>query len=138
SSTRSSSSSKDKDKDVIAEFTSATDNESGEGDVAGRPKRLSFKFQMAPWSLVLKRFAQGADLTLDMVESDTPPGTFSYLDGKKYTTAEALDLINGYLLKRGHLLIRRDKFLVCWNIDNAIPPNLIPMVSLSELSKRGQ
>ena len=131
------SGSSSKDKDFVAEFTSSPDNRDADGENSGRTKRLTFKFDKAKWSIVLERFAQEAGLTLDMVESDTPPGTFSYRDGKKYTTAEALDLINGYLLKRGYLLIRRDKFLVCWNIDNAIPPNLIPLVSLEDLPKRG-
>lgn len=134
---RSSRDSRSQSKDVIAEFSNSTDAESADDNVAGQPKKLSFNFNLAPWTLVLKRFAQAAGLTLDMVESDTPPGTFTYLDDKKYTPTEALDLLNGYLLKRGHLLIRRDKFLVVWNIDNAIPPNLVPMVSLEDMPKRG-
>ena len=135
---RSTGESRSQSKDVIAEFSSLIDPESGAGKVSGGQKRLTFNFNLAPWSLVLKRFAQEANLTLDMVEADTPPGTFTYdLDKNGYTPAQALDLLNGYLLKRGHLLIRRDKFLVVWNIDNPIPPNLIPMVPLNDLSKHG-
>ena len=138
---RSTRESRSQSKDVIAEFSSSADGEPADGKLLSpekRPeKRLTFNFHLAPWSIVLKRFANEADLTLDMGETETPPGSFSYLDGKKYTPAEALDLLNGYLLKRGYLLIRRDKFLVVWNVDNAIPPNLVPLVSVKDLSKRG-
>ena len=134
--------SRSQSKDVIAEFSRPVDGEAVDGEAAAakglsQEKRLTFNFHLAPWSIVLKRFANAADLTLDMGETETPPGTFSYLDNKKYTPAQALDLLNGYLLKRGYLLIRRDKFLVVWSVDNAIPPNLVPLVSVNDLSKRG-
>jgi type II secretory pathway component GspD/PulD (secretin) len=99
-------------------------------------KKLTFNFRFAPWELVLKWFAEQADLTLDL--SATPPGTFNYYDNGQYTVTEALDVLNGYLLQKGYILVRRDRFLVSLNIDNGIPPNLIPQVALEELETRGK
>jgi hypothetical protein len=96
---------------------------------------MSFNFRFAPWEDVLKLFAETAGLTLDL--NDVPPGTFNYYDKGKYTATDAMDILNGYLLPRGHVLVRRDKFLVCLNIDNGIPPNLVPKIAVEELPQRG-
>ncbi|MBS0202073.1 MAG: hypothetical protein JSS49_04175 [Planctomycetes bacterium] len=96
---------------------------------------LSFNFRYAPWADVLKLFAEAANLTLDL--NDVPPGTFNYYDSKSYTVTEALDVLNGYLLPKGYVLIRRDQFLVSLNIDNGIPPTMVPTIAVEELSKRG-
>ncbi|MBS0260611.1 MAG: hypothetical protein JSS02_01540 [Planctomycetes bacterium] len=119
---------------IIADFTTG---QPGTGDAKSpAAKLLSFKFVKAPWTQVLELFAKEAGLTLDLEE--TPPGTFTYTDNKRYTPTEALDIINGYLLKRGFLLIRRDQFLVVWNFDSPPPPNLVPLVSIEELTRRGR
>ncbi|MCX7406882.1 MAG: hypothetical protein NTZ32_02260 [Planctomycetales bacterium] len=97
--------------------------------------KLAFNFRYAPWADVLKLFAEAASLTLDL--NDVPPGTFNYYDEKSYTVTEALDVLNGYLLPKGYVLIRRDRFLVSLNFDNGIPPNYIPDITIEELSKRG-
>lgn len=99
-------------------------------------EKLSFNFRYAPWADVLKLFADAAGLTLDLDE--VPPGTFNYYDAREYTPAEALDVLNGYLLQKGYLLVHRDEFLVVLNIDNPIPPNLIPTVELADLPNRGR
>ena len=67
-----------------------------------------------------------------------PTGTFNYVGSKTYTPTEAIDVINGYLLQKGHLLVQRDEFLVCVSIEEGIPPNLVPTVTLEELPKRGK
>ena len=105
----------------------------------GAPKKLeklSFNFRFAPWVDVLKLFADSAGLTLDL--NDVPQGTFNYHDEREYSPIEALDVINGYLLQKGYLLVRRDEFLVVVNIDSGIPPNLVPTVSIDEMPKRGR
>lgn len=98
--------------------------------------RLSFNFRYAPWTEVLKDFAERAGLTLDL--NVVPPGTFSYLDNQEYTVTEALDVLNGYLLQRGYILVRRDRFLTPINIDEPIPPNMVPVVTVDELPQRGK
>jgi type II secretory pathway component GspD/PulD (secretin) len=113
---------------------------SGGGSAAPKPgpgeTLMSFNFRYAPWPEVLKLFAEAAGLTLDLTE--VPPGTFNYFDDHQYTPTEALDVLNGYLIPRGYILIRRDRFLTVWNIDDGIPPNLVPKVPLSELPHRGK
>ncbi len=96
---------------------------------------LSFNFRYAPWTDVLKLFADAAQWTLDL--NEVPPGTFNYYDDKAYTVTEALDVLNGYLLPKGYALVRRDRFLVALNIDNGIPPGLLPTITVDELAKRG-
>lgn len=117
----------------IANFgaMSATPNERGQ-----EQRTLTFNFRFAPWSEVLKEFASYANLTLDL--NEVPPGTFNYLDSRRYTPTEALDVLNGYLLQKGYILVRRDHFLVCLNIDDGIPPNLIPNITVEELEERGR
>ena len=98
--------------------------------------RMSFKFQFAPWDQVLKLFSETARLSLDM--NEVPTGTFNYYDDREYTVPEALDILNGYLLRKGFVLIFRDRFLVVWNLDDPPPPNLVPQVTPEELAKRGK
>lgn len=99
--------------------------------------KMSFNFRYAPWTEVLKLFAERAGLTLDLTE--VPPGTFNYYDKKSYTSTEALDILNGYLLQKGFILVRRDEFLVCLKLDgNPLPPNLVPVVTPAELANRGR
>jgi len=106
----------------------------------GEPLTMSFNFQYAPWDGVLKLFAKSAGLTLHL--RDTPPGTFNYLDTGKYTPTQAIDILNGYLLQEGYILVNRDKFLVCLGYDEEkfgpVPPNLIPIVTAEDLPKRGK
>jgi len=96
---------------------------------------LSFNFRYAPWEMVLRRFAEEAQLNLQM--DVVPPGTLNYFDKGRYTPTQALDVLNGYLLQKGYLLVRRDRFLVVVNIDDGIPPNLVPQVTVEELQNRG-
>lgn len=123
-------------KDVVADFAGTKEGATGVTNSESQERTLSFSFRFAPWEMVLRRFAEEAGLTLDM--NDVPPGTLNHYDHQKYTPAEALDVLNGYLLRRGFILVRRDRFLVVINIDNGIPPNLIPQVSAAELPKRGR
>ncbi|MCA9016287.1 MAG: hypothetical protein KDA77_13225, partial [Planctomycetaceae bacterium] len=99
-------------------------------------KKMSFNFRFAPWGDVLKLFAESAGYTLDL--NDVPPGTFNYFDNGSYTPTEALDIINGYLIQKGYIIVRRNQFLVVLNIDNGIPPNLVPIVEPNEIAQRGK
>ena len=107
------------------------------GASPGQPVRyVSFNFRNAPWSEVLRLLADVTGLTLDL--RDEPPGVFSYFDRNRYTPEEAIDVLNGYLLQRGYVLVRRNNFLVVLSVENGIPPNLVPTVPLSELPRRGR
>src|SRR4029077_14282038 len=67
-----------------------------------------------------------------------PPGTFNYRDARRYSPAEALDVLNSVLLTKGYTLVRHDKMLVVVNVEDGIPPNLVSDVPLAELDQRGQ
>ncbi|QDT29811.1 Bacterial type II/III secretion system short domain protein [Gimesia panareensis] len=121
---------------AVAMNDKAADDETVPAKKPGEVGKMSFNFRFAPWGDVLKLFAESAGYTLDL--NDVPPGTFNYYDQGSYTPTEALDIINGYLLQKGYVIVRRNQFLVVLNIDNGIPPNLVPIVDAGELDQRGK
>lgn len=98
--------------------------------------KLTFNFRYQPWQDVLDWFAQQSDLSL--VLESPPSGTFNYSDSRRYTPAEALDVLNSVLLTKGYTLVRRDRMLVLVNLEDGIPPNLVTDVPLAELDQRGE
>lgn len=96
-----------------------------------RVELFSFNFRYAAWEQVLQDFAAGAGYTLDL--NKVPTGTFSHIDGKEYTAGQTMDILNGYLQRRGFALVLKDGFLVSVSTDKGIPPNLIPDVDLERL-----
>ncbi len=98
---------------------------------------LLFNFRHQPWEQVLHWFAEQADLSL--VIDAPPPGTFNYSDARRYTPAEAIDIINGVLLPKGYTLVRKDRMLTLVNFQGGpISPTLIPTISREELDQRGR
>ena len=93
--------------------------------------KLIFNFRYQPWQDVLDWFAEQSDLSL--VLESPPSGTFNYTDRRRYSPAEALDVLNSVLLTKGYTLVRRDRMLVLVNLEDGIPPNLVTDVPLSEL-----
>ena len=89
-----------------------------------------------PWKDVLEWFAQQADLSL--MADVTPPGTLNYSDDLEYTPTEALDLLNGVLLTKGYTLVRRERMLILINLEDGIPPNLVPTITPDALDGRGE
>lgn len=112
--------------EVVSSFGSDTAIEQGE-----KVEKFSFNFRYAPWDQLLQNFATGAGYTLDLTV--TPPGTLSHIDTNEYTATQAMDILNGYLQRKGYTLIVKDKFLVCVNVAKPIPPNLIRDVSVDDL-----
>lgn len=98
-------------------------------------KNISFAFANAPWKIVLEHFAKKAGLTLDATE--VPAGTFSFEDKSLYSPTQALDVLNGYLLAKKFILVRRGKFLVVHNLENPVPQNIVPEVTPDDLPYRG-
>ena len=122
---------------VVPEGAEATVSFGGGERPEGKPvEEMSFNFRYAPWEDVLKLFADASGLTLDLYA--IPPGTFNYYDAGKYSPTQALDILNGYLIQKGFILVRRDEFLVVMNIDTGIPPNLVPTVDVADLPNRGR
>jgi type II secretory pathway component GspD/PulD (secretin) len=102
----------------------------------GEEVKLRFSFRYTPWKDVLEWFAQQADLSL--VLDVAPPGTFNYSDQRQYTSGEAIDLLNSVLLTKGYTLVRRGRMLLVINLEDGIPPNLVPQVSLKDLASKGE
>lgn len=98
--------------------------------------RLTFSFRYQPWQEVLDWFAEQAGLSLVM--ESAPAGTFNYNDPRSYTPKEALDIINGVLLTKGYTLVRHDKMLIVVNLEDGVPPNLVPDVQLADLDSHGE
>lgn len=119
-----------------AEIVSSFGGASDAAEANQLVEKFSFNFRYAPWDQVLQDFAAGAGYTLDL--NQVPPGTFSHIDTKEYNAGKALDILNGYLQRKGYALLLKDGFLVCINVDKGIPPNLIPDVAVDELLKVDQ
>lgn len=111
---------------VVSSFGAAA--EPGE-----RAEKLSFNMRYAPWDQVLQDFAAAAGYTLDITQM--PPGTFTHIDSQEYNIPQAMDILNGYLQRKGYSLVVKDNFLVCVNVDKTIPPNLIRDVAVDDLLK---
>lgn len=96
---------------------------------------FSFNFRNELWERVLQMYADGAGLTLDL--NQVPPGTFSHYDDNSYSQKKTLDILNGYLNRKGFVMIEKDGFLSVMNTDNGIPPYLIRDVTDEQLLKVG-
>jgi type II secretory pathway component GspD/PulD (secretin) len=99
-------------------------------------KTLRFNFRNQKWTDVLAWISKEADLSLVM--ETPPPGTFTYADSKDYSTIEAIDLLNGWLLTKGFTLVRRERMLMCLNLKGGLPEGTIPRITLAELATRGR
>jgi len=97
--------------------------------------KLRFNFRFQPWKEVLDWLAQQAGLSLVM--DSPPPGTFNYVDDHEFTPAQAIDLLNSVLLTKGYVLVRRERMLMLFNVEDGIPPNLVDTISPEDLEKRG-
>ncbi len=97
---------------------------------------LRFHFRFRPWTEVLQWYAKEAGLALVM--DSPPPGTLNYSDDRLCTPKEAMNILNGVLLKRDFNLIKRDKLLIVANISKGIPDGLAPVIELKDLANHGQ
>lgn len=97
---------------------------------------LRFNFRFQPWADVLEWFAEQADLSLIM--ESPPAGTFNYTDNRAYTPEQAIDLLNSVLLTKGYTLVRRERMLILVNLEDGIPPNLVPIIPSEQLDERGE
>ena len=71
------------------------------------------------------------------MDTAPPPGTWSYVDPQEYTPAEALKVLNEMLAMKGYTLLRRERLLILWNLEDPIPPTLPPIVQAADLDKWG-
>ncbi len=98
---------------------------------------LRFNFSYAPWKDVIDWFATQADLSNST--SIYPQGTFNYTDTKKYTPEQALDIVNANLLTEGYVLVRRERAIKLFNLeDGTVADPWVPVVKSDELDKHGE
>ena len=98
-------------------------------------KTLVFSFKYAPWKDVLDWLATESGLALSL---EAPPsGSFNFQDTRRYSTQEAIDVVNSLLLLKGYTLVRREKMLLLVNLEDGIPPNLVMQVTPSDLDRLG-
>ncbi len=112
-----------------------------------RSTGLRLNFNSAPWSEVLKWMSKEAELSL---QTDFyPSGTFTYRDPYKlYSLSDAMDVMNYVLINRGYTLIRKDRALMCVDLDPAtgggaeivrgLVRELAELVSPADLDMRGE
>ena len=105
---------------------------------------LTINFNAAPWGEVLKWLAKEAELSL---QADAyPAGTFTYRDPyRRYTVAEAMDIMNGVLLGKGYTLVKKQRILISVDLGSGESADVIrrlilelaELVAPEELNKRG-
>lgn len=99
-------------------------------------KTLKFNFRSQKWPDVLAWLAGEADLSLIM--NSAPSGVFTFADSREYTPAQAIDLVNGWLLTQGFTLVRRERTLLCLSLSGGFPEGAIPRILPAELPVRGR
>jgi type II secretory pathway component GspD/PulD (secretin) len=99
-------------------------------------RKLRFNFRNQKWPDVLDWIAREADLSLVM--EVPPPGVFNYSDSRDYSTAESIDLINGWLLTKGFTLVRRERMLMCLDLKAGLPEGAVPRITADELETRSR
>ncbi len=95
-----------------------------------------FNFQNAPWALVIRNFAKQNGLALQMLQE--PTGMFTFVDERPYSTSEALDLLNDYLLAEGYLLVRNGTKLTTVAAGVAVQDGIVPFIPLRQIETLGR
>lgn len=95
--------------------------------------KVQFNFKGHSWPSVLEWIADISKMSLDWQE--LPEGYLNLITQKKYTVAEARDLINRHLLARGYTMLIEDEVISVFKIDS-INSGMVPRVEPEELKDR--
>jgi len=119
-------------------YYTPTERPTGQPNLDADIKKVTVKFAFrgAAWREVLEWFADQGGMSLEL--ETAPPGTCNYYDDKTYTLEEALDLLNGLMLRRGFTLVRTERLLMLVNLQDGIPITLVPFVTKEELDEKGK
>lgn len=98
--------------------------------------RFSFNFQEAPWSLVLKKFAEEAGLSLRV--GALPLSTYTYYDPHEYSLSQALDIFNDSLLTLGFIAIRNGDRLTVVSAKEKVPDGVVPLTTWADVPRLGR
>lgn len=113
---------------------SPVQNFSGAGETEDSA-RIVFNFAGAPWSVVLQKLAEEAGYALEMKAN--PAGVFTYTDPTGHTVAEAIDIVNGFLIREGFILLRHGQLMLLVSVDD-VPTHLVERLTEEELEHRGR
>ena len=115
-----------------------------QAQMTGPADGLALNFNATPWSEVLKWLAKEAELSL---QADSyPNGTLTYRDPfRRYSVAEAMDVMNGVLLGRGYTLVKKNRILISVDLGSGesaaitklLVRELSELVLPEDLDKRG-
>lgn len=94
--------------------------------------RVQFNYLGQPWTDVLQDYADAAKLSLDWQE--LPADFLNLTTQRKYTLAEARDLLNRHLLMRGFTLIVQGEVLSVVKIAN-LDSSLVPKAEPDDLDE---
>lgn len=98
--------------------------------------RYSFRFQNAPWTVVLRQFARDFGMSLDMRQA--PAGELNYYDENAYSESQVIDILNDHLLRTGFVLTRNGRKLSLFSAADRIDDAAIPFVTLPQLDGLGR
>lgn len=113
--------------------------------LTGPEDGLLINFNAAPWSEVLKWIAREAELSLQV--DAYPTGTFTYRDPyRRYTVAQAMDIMNSVLLSKGYTLVKKQRILMSIDLASAESADVMrsllremaELVPPEELDARGE
>ena len=94
---------------------------------------VSFNLKGQPWEAVLQWLADSSKLSFDWGE--LPGDTLNLTTTRRYSLAEARDIINRHLLARGYSLVLNGEFLSVMKLGD-LKPSLIPRVAPEDLEKQ--
>jgi type II secretory pathway component GspD/PulD (secretin) len=119
---------------IIQPGPATTLNSSG-GGAAADSARIIFNFAGAPWSVVLQKLAEEAGYALEMKAN--PAGVFTYTDPAGHSVGEAIDIVNGFLIREGFILLRHGQLMLLVSVDD-VPTHLVERLTEEELEDRGR
>lgn len=91
---------------------------------------VQFNYNSHPWADVLQEFADAAKFSFDWQE--LPADSLNLVTRRKYTLAQARDLLNRHLLARGFTLVVQGEVLTAVKIEK-LDPSLVPRVEADDL-----
>jgi type II secretory pathway component GspD/PulD (secretin) len=112
--------------------------------VSGNVDGIMLNFNATPWSEVLKWLAKEAELSLQV--DAYPTGSFTYRDPyRRYSVAEAMDIMNSVLLGKGFTLVKRQRILMSVDLSVGDSAELVrayiremaELVDAKDLDRRG-
>ncbi len=91
----------------------------GTGAETDREKPVRLNYVSTPWKTVLNDLARA--LEVELVMPDVPPGSFSRVDWRSHSRAEAVRILNRELEPNGYRLLVKRPYLIVLELDSTRP-----------------